>query len=151
MLEFKTYKTEQDISGAYRITVDCGTESIVLKFREEPSEQLIRQTVLPIIEQRNATLSYEITKNNIVNTPVNQEEIFLMRRKHLDIIKSLCQLSGIEYTGKMTNIQYESILNNLSVTQYAGQASLLAVSLLYTRNVLRELDGENWWDNITGL
>lgn len=133
-MNYTIISKEQDLAGKWRLTISINNESpIVLKFQSDPNDEEVTNAVNYYIE------------HNSYNP--QDPEILAFRQKYLQVTEQLCLLAGESYTGKLTNTQYESVAikacmsNNPIVT-------LLLTSILYCRTVLRELDGENWWNNI---
>lgn len=68
-----------------------------------------------------------------------------LRRRYLDLTAQLCQLAGMAYSGKLSNIEYDEALQRAATHPPAG---VIAASLVYCRTRLYELEGDSWWDNI---
>lgn len=75
-------------------------------------------------------------------------EIAQYRREYLDTTAALCALAEETYTGKLSNIDFKRIVFKASSNPLTG---ILTASLVYCRTVLRELDGDSWFENINGL
>lgn len=75
-------------------------------------------------------------------------EIAQYRREYLDTIKMLVELAGEEYNGKLENFDFKRIALKVSDNPKTG---ILIGFLAYHRDVLRELDGEKWFENISGM
>lgn len=88
----------------------------------------------------------EIEESN--DDPIVATERDQLRRKYLDLTAALCQLAGMTYSGKLSNIEYDEALQRAATHTPAG---VIAASLVYCRTRLYELDGDSWWDNIGGM
>lgn len=82
---------------------------------------------------------------DVCDAPVISEEVARLRRKYLDLTRQLCQIVGMEYGGRLANEQYDAALQMGIANPATG---IIAVSLVYCRTCLREIEGESWWDNI---
>ena len=128
----------QDIAGKWRLTIKVENApnnfiTFMLKFQTDPTVEEVDIAVINYVNNFNADHT--------------NPEVLAMREKYLEATQQLCFLAGIEYTGKLQNIDYERI------AILASQANnplypLILTSILYCRTVLKELDGDNWWDNI---
>lgn len=104
------------------------------------------------------TLMYDsVTKEKTLVTTPDVEtpdaevdpEVMKYRREHLDAVKGLCQLAGALYTGKLENVRYREL--SLDATSNPNNAAMLALvlsTLTYTCDVLRHLEGDQWWENM---
>lgn len=74
-------------------------------------------------------------------------EIAQYRREYLDTTAALCALAEEPYVGKLSNIDFKRIVFKASSNPLTG---VLTAQLVYVRTVLRELNGDSWFENITG-
>lgn len=77
--------------------------------------------------------------------PEEELEIPMLQQQYLQLTEQLCNLANIPYTGKLSNLEYQT---TLELVKDIPQAGIIAASLVYTRTCLRELCGNTWWDQI---
>ena len=127
------------IQNSYGITIttELGkfiTGNPILNAYQALSNEINGGTIVPNI------VGYELFQNT---TP--SDEIVGLRRRYLDLTKVLCQLAGMVYKGKLSNLEYDTAITQASIYPQTG---VIAASLVYCRTCLRELEGDIWWDNI---
>ena len=87
--------------------------------------------------------------------PAVSDEVAALRRKYLDATAALCEMAGIPYTGKLTNVDYEATMAAadaaVNTIRKANALGTIKATLGYCRDVLSELEGASWWENITGV
>lgn len=126
------------MAGTYMYRVNYGSFAI-------PIESPIEQTDWECIAIADARLALSPP---VMPVKVDSEEVVQFRREYLDTTAALCSLAGEPYNGKLTNVDFKRVSLAASSNPLTG---VLVGSIVYLRTVLRELDGDGWFDNIEGL
>lgn len=125
------------MAGTHMYRVSYGNFAI-------PIESPIPQTDGECIAIADARLALAVPSMPV---KVDSEEVLQFRREYLDTTAILCTLAGEPYAGKLTNVDFKRVSLEASGNPLTG---VLVGSIVYLRTVLREMDGENWFENITG-
>lgn len=132
----------ESISGSHLYRVNYGDFSILIESPTELSITECKEKADLILENKDARIEPIAIEDR------NQAEIEQFRREYLDCTATLCSLAGEQYTGKLTNVDYKRVVLTSASNPLTG---ILTGFMVYYRTVLREIDGPNWYENITGL
>lgn len=129
-----------------------------LKLRSHETQFKVSQAIASPVVAAYQALVTELGSATEVPSTIDAEsfgvaepttEVMDLRRKYLDVTKSLCQYAGRTYTGKLSNVEYEAtVLACIQNDIPAAMLTYLLNTLIYCCDALRSLEGQGWWDSI---
>ena len=98
-----------------------------------------------LVKQTNGDI--EMVAPAPVPPPVPSDEVLALREKYRVSTRSVCTLAEVEPVDKLTDVEYEAVVQAALVTDPVS-ASFLTQTISYCLFQLYRLDGPNAWDRI---